>query len=495
MTVTTESDTGASSACSGWSAVDWHAAERHVRRLQVRIAKATTEGRWGKVNALQRLLTHSFYAKLLAVKRVTGNRGAKTPGVDGLLWTTSRQKIDAALALRRRGYRPQPLRRIYIPKKNHQRRPLGIPTMADRAYQALHWLALEPVSESTVDPNAYGFRPKRSAADAIAQCFNCLSKSTSSQWILEGDIKSCFDEIDHDWLLANIPMDKKVLHQWLKAGYLEDSRFYSTEMGTPQGGIISPTLMLMTLRGLEDAVSNVTTPKDKVHVIAYADDFVITGVSKTVLVERVKPAVEAFLKARGLRLSQEKTLITHIERGFDFLGFNVRKYNGKLLIKPAKKNIVAFLQDIRLTLRSRQSVPSGELIRILNPKIRGWANYYRHGVSKKTFSYVDDAIFHAIWKWATRRHPKKGARWVQQRYFQRQGLRSWIFSGQTVTRQGEVSPQRLFHAGDTRIRRHIKVRCHANPYDASFDEYFEQRAKWKLHNHLTGAAHHRLSVS
>ncbi|MDH3991457.1 MAG: reverse transcriptase domain-containing protein [Gammaproteobacteria bacterium] len=277
MTVTTVSDAGATSACSGWRAIDWHAAERHVRRLQVRIAKATTEGRWGKVNALQRLLTHSFYAKLLAVKRVTGNRGAKTPGVDGLLWTTSRQKIDAALAQRRRGYRPQPIRRIYIPKKNHQRRPLGIPTMADRAYQALHWLALEPVSESTVDPNAYGFRPKRSAADAIAQCFICLSKSTSSQWILEGDIKSCFDEIDHDWLLANIPMDKKVLHQWLKAGYLEDSRFYSTEMGTPQGGIISPTLMLMTLRGLEDAVSKVTTPKDKVHVIAYADDFVITG--------------------------------------------------------------------------------------------------------------------------------------------------------------------------------------------------------------------------
>jgi RNA-directed DNA polymerase len=171
MTVASFAGAGASSAGSGWSAIDWHAVERRVRRLQVRIAKATAEGRWGKVDALQRLLTHSFYAKLLAVKRVTGNRGAKTPGVDGLLWKTARQKFEAAMSLRRRGYRPQPLRRMYIPKKNNQQRPLGIPTMADRACQALHWFALEPVSETLVDRNAYGFRPKRSTADAIAQCF------------------------------------------------------------------------------------------------------------------------------------------------------------------------------------------------------------------------------------------------------------------------------------------------------------------------------------
>jgi RNA-directed DNA polymerase len=495
MTVASFAGAGASSAGSGWSAIDWHAVERRVRRLQVRIAKATAEGRWGKVDALQRLLTHSFYAKLLAVKRVTGNRGAKTPGVDGLLWKTARQKFEAAMSLRRRGYRPQPLRRMYIPKKNNQQRPLGIPTMADRACQALHWFALEPVSETLEDRNAYGFRPKRSTADAIAQCFLCLCKKTSSQWILEGDIKSCFDQIDHDWLLSNIPMDKEVLHKWLKAGYLEKTLFYPTEMGTPQGGIISPTLMLMTLRGLEDVVSSATTPRDKVHVIAYADDFVITGVNKQLLVDVVQPAVEAFLRVRGLQLSQEKTLITHIEQGFDFLGFNVRKYNGKLLIKPAKKNVLAFLGDIRSTIRLEKSSSSGALIRRLNPKIQGWANYYRHVVSKRTFSYVDHAIFHSIWKWSTRRHPNKGAWWVEKKYFQRQGLRYWIFCGQTIDRHGMVSTRQLIRASDTTIRRHIKVRSDANPY-SSFDEvYFEQRSQWKRYNYLTAVAHHILSVS
>jgi len=276
---------------------------------------------------------------------------------------------------------------------------------------------------------------------------------------------------------------------------LEKTLFYPTEMGTPQGGIISPTLMLMTLRGLEDVVSSATTPRDKVHVIAYADDFVITGVNKQLLVDVVQPAVEAFLRVRGLQLSQEKTLITHIEQGFDFLGFNVRKYNGKLLIKPAKKNVLAFLGDIRSTIRLEKSSSSGALIRRLNPKIQGWANYYRHVVSKRTFSYVDHAIFHSIWKWSTRRHPNKGAWWVEKKYFQRQGLRYWIFCGQTIDRHGMVSTRQLIRASDTTIRRHIKVRSDANPY-SSFDEvYFEQRSQWKRYNYLTAVAHHILSVS
>ena len=460
----------------------------------MRLAKANAEGRWGKVNALQRLLTRSVYAKLLAVKRVTGNRGAKTPGVDGMLWKTPRQKIEAVTSLKRRGYRPQPLRRIYIPKKNNQQRPLGIPTMADRAFQALHWFALEPVSETMVDRNAYGFRPKRGTADAIAQCFNLLCRKTSSQWILEGDIKSCFDEIDHDWLLSNVPMDKDVLSKWLKAGHMENNLFYPTENGTPQGGIISPTLMLMTLRGLEDVVSNATTRQDKVHVVAYADDFVIVGASKNVLIDKVKPAVEAFLSERGLELSKEKTLITNIERGFDFLGFNVRKYNGKLLIKPAKRNVLAFLENIRSTIRSKKSISSGELIRLLNPRIRGWANYYRHVVSKQTFSYVDYHVFQSIWKWSSRRHPNKSARWVRRKYFRSQGLRNWVFSGLTVDRNGAVSSRQLYRASDIAIRRHIKVKSDANPYSSMDEGYFEKRSGWKLHNHLTGVEHHILSV-
>ncbi len=223
-----------------WDGVDWDRARREVRRLQLRIAKAVKEGRWNRVKVLQHLLTRSFYAKLLAVKRVTSNKGRKTPGVDGVLWQGARAKWRAVSSLRKRGYRPQPLRRIYIPKKNGKKRPLSIPTFLDRAMQALHKLALAPVAETTADPNSYGFREGRSCADAIAAAFNALSKPNSATWILEGDITGCYDNISQGWMEQHIPMEKDVLHKWLGAGYVEDNRLYPTRKGTPQGGIISP---------------------------------------------------------------------------------------------------------------------------------------------------------------------------------------------------------------------------------------------------------------
>jgi RNA-directed DNA polymerase len=377
---------GASSTClDSWNAINWKKAEQQVRRLQVRIAKAVKEGRYGKVKSLQWLLSHSMSAKLIAVRRVTQNQGGKTAGVDNVVWTTPKQKMRAATSVSRNGYRPQPLKRIYIPKKNGKKRPLSIPTMNDRAQQALHLLTLEPVSETLADKNAYGFRPKRSCADAIDQCFKVLARNNSARWILEGDIKSCFDKISHQWLSDNIPMDKSVLGKWLKAGYIEKTEFYPTEEGTPQGGIISPALLVITLTGLGQTVRRVAGSGHKINVIVYADDFIITGASKEVLENRVKPAVVSFLKQRGLTLSEEKTHITHIEEGFNFLGFNVRKYGGKLLIKPAKENVKAFLNRLRITINNSGSATTAELIGQLNPKIRGWANYYRHVVSKEPF--------------------------------------------------------------------------------------------------------------
>lgn len=424
----TATQADASLAWVSWSAINWQAVETQVKQLQTRIAKATREGKYRKVNSLQWLLTHSHYAKLLAVRRVTQSRGCKTPGVDGIVWRTQGQKMQAVKMLKRRGYQPLPLRRVYIPKKNGKLRPLGIPPMLCRAQQALHLLALEPVSESIADNQAYGFRPKRSCADAIEQCFKTLCRKSSAEWVLEGDIKSCFDEISHDWLQQNVPMDKSILSKFLKAGYMDKGKLYPTSNGTPAGGVISPTFLTVTLAGLENAIKAVTTQQDKVNLVTYADDFIITASSREILENKVKPVVESFIRERGLELSMEKTVITHISNGFDFLGFHIRKYKDKLLIKPSKKNVLAFLENIRMIIKSNASVKTENLICLLNPKIMGWANYYRHSVASKTFAKVDHLIFQAIRKWAKRRHPNKGSHWVDQKYFCTVEHDNWVFN-------------------------------------------------------------------
>ena len=245
MTEMNKSLTGAPTAKeTNWDSINWNQAKSEVKRLQMRIAKAMREKRYGKVRALQRLLSHSFYGKSIAVKRVTQNKGSKCPGIDGIVWRTKRQKMQAILSIKRLGYKSQPLRRIYIPKKNG-RRPLSIPTMKDRAMQALHLLGLEPVAESIADKNSYGFRPKRSAADAIAQCYNSLCRKNSAQWIFEGDIESFFDQVSFSWLEKNILMDKIILKKFLRAGYVEKTSIEATTQGVPQGGLISPVIALI----------------------------------------------------------------------------------------------------------------------------------------------------------------------------------------------------------------------------------------------------------
>ncbi len=388
MTATANAVGAAAHHDLGWHGVDWGQAHRTVRRLQVRIAKAVSEGRWNKAKALQRLLTCSFYGKAVAVKRVTENRGKKTAGVDKVTWNTPEQKAKAINSLKRRGYQPQPLRRVHIPKANGKLRPLGIPTMRDRAMQALHLLALQPIAETKADHNSYGFRPERACRDAAAQCFAALASKNSAQWVLDADISGCFDNISHDWLLANIPMDKAVLGKWLKSGFVEQGNWFPTLAGTPQGGIASPTLSNMVLDGMEielakhfGAKTSKKRWKGKVNFIRYADDFVITGATKETL-ELAKSIIGDFLKERGLSLSEEKTKIVHIDEGFDFLGWNIRKYGGKLLIKPAKKNVQAFLRKIRLIIKENRTAKQENVIRLLNPVIRGWANYHQNQVAK-----------------------------------------------------------------------------------------------------------------
>ncbi|WP_254886427.1 group II intron reverse transcriptase/maturase [Alistipes shahii] len=410
---------------NNWTDIDWVRCEAAVQKLQGRIVKAQKEGRPGKVKALQWTLTHSFYAKALAVKRVTSNKGKNTVGVDKILWTTPNAKMGAVADLKRRGYNPQPLRRVHIKKSNGKLRPLGIPTMKDRAMQALYLMALNPVAETTADRHSYGFRRERCTVDAIVQCHTILSKEVSPQWILEGDIKGCFDHISHQWLLDNIPTDKVMLCKWLESGFVFNRQLFPTEEGAPQGGIISPTLANMALDGLQAMLAeNFKLRRTKmgyfnpmVNLVRYADDFIITCSDRETLETLVRPAVSEFLQARGLTLSEEKTKITHIDEGFDFLGFNVRKYKGTLLIKPSKKNVKEFLAKIKAIIRKNQAIRQDKLIGLLNPVITGWGNYYKGCVAAKTFKNADAQIFYKLWAWALRRHRHKGKKWVYNRYF------------------------------------------------------------------------------
>jgi RNA-directed DNA polymerase len=462
-----------------WDSISWNQVYHEVRRLQVRIAKAVREERWNKVYTLQHRLTRSYTARLWAVRRVVSNRGRNTSGIDGVIWETDEQKLEAARSIRFRGYRAEPLRRIYIPKSNSDKlRPLGIPTMKDRTMQALYALALDPVAEVVADLNAYGFRRSRSLHDAVAQCFIVLAKKASPKWILEGDIKACFDQIDHDWLLQNIPMEKKVLRGWLKAGYIEDNARYATEAGTPQGGIISPILANMTLDLLE-TVAKQSVPKGqghKVNVVKYADDFIITGASRALLEDRVKPAITDFLATRGLSLSQEKTHISHIDEGFDFLGVNIRKYSGKLLITPAPKKVLAFRESLKELIQANISNRLGPFLKLLNSKLRGWAQHYRGVVSKRVFSEIDEYVYQLLRRWMRLRHRNKTNAWCKKRYFHRIGMR-WVFGTRYINRKGQTSHLKLFKLSDLPIRRHIKIDQYANPYDPIWDGYYRDRRR------------------
>ncbi|EME00772.1 group II intron-encoding maturase [Stutzerimonas stutzeri NF13] len=484
-----------------WHDLDWARIQQTVRKTQLKIAQATGEGNWRRVKRLQRLLTHSFYGRCLAVRRVTENRGRKTPGVDGETWGTPQAKLQAVGRLsKKRGYRPKPLRRVWIPKPGKpEKRPLGIPTMLDRAMQALYLQALEPVIESTSDPKSYGFRPDRSTADAMVELFHLLSPQTAPVWILEGDIKGFFDNINHEWLCRSVPMDRKVLRKWLKAGVIDRRQLMATEAGTPQGGIISPCLANATLNGLEaqlkchlvQQMGKTKAQQAKVYVVRYADDFVVTAASKELLEDEVKPWVEQFLSVRGVALSREKTQTVHIHQGFDFLGWNFRKYvpkspyrKAKLLIKPSKKNVTAFYRKVGEIIKNSGALTQDALIGQLNPVLKGWAQYHSPVVAKQTFSKLDSLIFWRLWRWAKRRHSKKSADWIRKKYFRSIGGQNWVFAYPYKNGKGERQFRRLYGLAETAIVRHKRLPGEYQPYDAAHELKWEalrvQRMQHKL---------------
>jgi RNA-directed DNA polymerase len=408
---------------------------------------------------------------------VTTNKGKNTPGIDKKRWNTPAQKMQAADSLTDKHYKASPLRRVYIDKKHKKaKRPLGIPTMYDRAMQALYALALDPVAETTADAYSFGFRKGRCCQDACEYIFTDLSRKVSPQWVLEGDIKGCFDHISHQWLIDNIPMDKSILKQFLKAGFVFQGELFPTEEGTPQGGIISPILANMTLDGMQKLLSdrfhtNRLGKVDwrfknahKVNLVRYADDFIVTAATKEIA-EEAKSLIREFLKPRGLELSEEKTLITHIDDGFDMLGWTFRKFDGKLIVKPSKKSLKAFKASLSDTILGRGKAWKQELlIEKLNQQIRGWTNYHQSVCASEAFTHIDYVLYELLWRWAKRRHPHKGQWWVSTNYWHRRGNRNWVFS---------TEDKALLRVDHIPIVRHDKIRMTANPYLEP--EYFQAR--------------------
>lgn len=413
MTAKAESLSGSAKLANQWNEVDWRKAEAVVNRLQIRIAKATSKKQWNKVKRFEYLLTHSYYAKLLAVRQVSTNKGKDTAGVDGVLWQSASAKMQAVLSLTDKGYKASPLRRVYInKKKGNKKRPLSIPTMYDRAMQALYALALSPIAETTADGKSFEFRKGRSCHDACEYVFTALSRKYSPKWILEGDIKGCFDNISHDWLVENIPMDKSILKQFLKAGFVFKGNLFSTEEGTPQGGIISPILANMALDGMQQLLENRFHTNHsgkvdlrfknahKVNLVRYADDFIITAETPEIAQE-AKEIIEVFLSKRGLELSQEKTIITNIDDGFDFLSWTFRKFKGKLIVKPAKESIQSLVSFLSNTILKRgKAWKQDVLIMKLNQQIRGWTNYHQSVCASEAFNHIDFILFELLWRWA-----------------------------------------------------------------------------------------------
>jgi RNA-directed DNA polymerase len=471
--------TGVKRRTEDWRTLPWSDYQRNVYRLQKRIYQAARRGDWKRVHNLQRLLLRSWSARCLAVRQVTqDNRGKRTPGVDGVASLTPQERLAYARQLRYlTRWTVDPIRRMYIPKPHNptEQRGLGIPTLRDRAMQALVKLALEPEWEAQFEPNSYGFRPGRSAHDAIEAIFNHIR--LKPKYVLDADIEKCFDRISHDGLLVKLYAPQPVMRlirAWLKAGVLDNGQWLFPEAGTPQGGVLSPLLANIALHGFETFVSR-NGRKHRVVVIRYADDFIILCDDWTTLLE-AKNRAEEWLSKMGLRLKAEKTHITHTLNehegrvGFDFLGFNVRQYRVgkyrchqrhagyKTLIRPSRQAMQRHLREMKATIRRLRGAPQAALIAELNPKIRGWTLYYQACVAKRVFAKLDSQVYYKLSRWAYYRHKRKTGGWRYDRYWKRIGTRDEFTNGTST----------LIRYEDMPITRHVKVRGDKSPFDGDW---------------------------
>ena len=473
-----------------WDAADWRAAEDRVRRLRRRIFAATRAGDHKRVRSLQKLMLRSLSNTLVSVRQVTErNAGRLTPGVDGRIALTSPDKERLVIEIQWSPRRARPVRRVFIPKANGKLRPLGIPVISDRAQQARVRNALEPEWEARFEPKSYGFRPGRGCHDAIEAIYQVVKgKDPRRQWILDADLQGAFDHIDHAFVLGQLGAfpGRGMVRAWLEAGVMDGGRFAPTEEGAPQGGVISPLILNIALHGMETAAGvkyfkrsrgGLETAPDAPVLVRYADDLLALCRSRE-HAEQVKQQLVEWLRPRGLVFNETKTQIVHVNQGCDFLGFNVRRYHGRLpLIKPSHDAVRQIRLRLRTEMRALLGSNAGAVLRTLTPIIRGWAAYYRTGVSSEVFSALDDYMWKLLYKWAKRTHPNKGRRWRVDRYFgrfNRARNNRWVFGDKDT---GSYLPKFAW----TKIVRHSVVIGTASPDDPDLARYWADR-RGRQHN-------------
>ena len=521
---------------NSWNDINWRKTIKIVKNLRRRIFRAKKLGQYKQLRRLQKLILKSYSNLLLSVRQITQlNSGKATSGIDKEVIKTPEDRVK--LINNWKENKVKPVKRVYIPKSNGKKRcdpasakdasgqiprrrqtqavgpraadrrkgtptkrgnadqereraprqrPLGIPTVRDRVQQAIVKNSLEPEWEAVFEPNSYGFRPKRSCHDAIMQCYSRLNAGNADRWVLDVDLKGFFDNINHETIINLIDSfpARKLIKDWLQAGFIDNGVKYETLKGTPQGGVISPILANIGLHGLEELITSIKLPakargyhRPKLGLIRYADDFVITAREKEHL-ETAFTTLKTWLYEKGLKINSEKTKIVHIDEGFNFLGFNLRHYGGKLLIKPEKEKVLEFCKKLKDEINKGLGLTQVALIKKLNPILRGFANYYRSQVSKEVFSYVNHRLTNYLWKWAVRRHPLKGKKWIKDRYFHYYNGVKWTFMCEEVGRNGKTKPIILVDISkDIPIIRHIKVKSVASADDANYTDYFEERNK------------------